>query len=79
MDRNWHPRGIATWPDWQSAQPGQRFEHIRTGARGTVIKPIIGKRGNGMHLSVEWDARNGFQPQRGNVVAPAYDLRPISD
>ncbi len=79
LDRDWHPRGKATFPDWKRARPGQRVEHVRTGAQATVIRAVLGKNGRGLHLAVLWDARNGLPAARGNVVAPAFDLRPVGD
>jgi hypothetical protein len=68
----WHPRGEPTWPDWKKAEPGARFEHVRTGARGTFVK-VSRNRHNG--AVVRWDT----QPARdAYVIAPAFDLRPIS-
>jgi hypothetical protein len=74
----WHPRGEPSWPDWRDAKPGTRFEHVRNGARGTFVG-VSPNRNNG--AIVDWDARHAWQhgkPTRGVVVAPAFDLRPLS-
>lgn len=70
----WHPRGTPTWPGWKTAAPGTRFEHVRTGRRGTFIKPSR-HRNNG--ALVHWDG----QPEGRTVyvVAPAFDLQPIEE
>jgi hypothetical protein len=72
----WNPRGEPTWPDWKRAEPGQRFEHVRTGAQGTFVK-VSRNRNNG--AIVDWDPTQPWQkgPVRGNVVAAGFDLRPI--
>lgn len=66
----WHPRGEPTWPGWRTAEPGTRFEHVRSGAQGTFVKPSR-NRNNG--AIVRWDGLS----RNSNVVAPAFDLRPI--
>jgi hypothetical protein len=74
----WHPRGEPTWPDWKKAKPGQRFEHVRSGRQGTFVK-VSRNRHNG--AIVDWDPTYPWQhgkPVRANVVAPAFDLRPIN-
>lgn len=85
MARTWHPRGEATFPDWREAEPGTRVEHIRSGRRGTIVRPSPmatarakgGPRaGGGSYLIVDWDDV-GFGVSRGRVVAPAFDLRVI--
>jgi hypothetical protein len=67
---SWHPRGEPTWPDWRSAAPGTRVEHVRSGARATFVKPSR-NRNNG--AIVRWDGLD----RNSTVVAPAFDLRPI--
>jgi len=78
MKSDWHPRGTPTWPDWKKAQAGQRFEHVRSGRRGTFVK-IARNRNNG--AVVDWDpVQVGavmMPASRANVIAPAFDLRPI--
>jgi hypothetical protein len=75
IDMSWHPRGEPTWPNWKSAEPGTRFEHVRSGRRGTFIK-VDKNRNNG--AVVEWDDV-GFGVRRTTVIAPAFDLRPVCD
>ncbi len=67
----WHPRGTPSWPDWKQAREGQRFEHVRSGAKGTFVK-VSRNRNNG--AIVRWDAASD---RTSYVVAPAFDLRPI--
>lgn len=68
---SWHPRGEPTWPDWKTAEPGTRVEHVRSGATGTFVRAII--LGNS-HAVIDWDD-TGFGVSRGRVVAPAFDLK----
>ena len=69
----WNPRGEPTWPEWKAAPAGTRVENVRTGRAGTFVK--VGMPGHrNAYAVVDWDT--GF---RGRVVAPAFDLRPISE
>lgn len=72
----WHPRGEPTWADWKKAQPGDRFEHVRSGRQGTFVA-VSKSKSNG--AVVDWDPTpfSKDQPIRANVVAPAFDLRPL--
>jgi hypothetical protein len=78
MAAKWHPRGVPTWPDWKKAKPGTRFEHVRSGRQGTFVKASRHPSHNG--AIVDWDPTQPWQkgPVRANVVAPAFDLRPLS-
>lgn len=78
MDANWHPRGEVTYPNWKSAQPGDRVEHVRSHYRGTVVHAIVGTISSARYLVVDWDDV-GFGITRGRVVAPAFDLKPVED
>jgi hypothetical protein len=75
---NWHPRGEVTWPDWRDAKDGTRFEHTRTGRRGTFHHPDKNPHNGAI---VTWDPIeiDGFElkARRSNVVAPAFDLVPL--
>jgi hypothetical protein len=76
MQQTWHPRGEANWPDWKKAKSGQRFKHVRSGRQGTFVR-VSPNRHNG--AIVDWDSTefSGGKPVRANVVAPAFDLRPV--
>lgn len=67
----WHPRGTPTWPDWKSAKPGTRVEHVRSGYQGALVRAVHGRTQGARYAIIAWD--NGA---RGRVVAPAFDLRP---
>ena len=57
----------ATWPEWRTAQLGQRVRMNRTGWTGSVVKA------NRFGVRVLWD-QSGYE---GVVVAPAFDLTAI--
>lgn len=85
MTKPWHPRGEVMFPDWRTAEPGTRVEHVRSGRTGTVVRPSPmaaarargGPDGGGAaYLIVDWDD-TGFGTSRGRVVAPAFDLRRV--
>lgn len=67
----WNPRGPQTWPEWRTAQEGQRVEHARSGMKGTFMRwPATPKGRAPGYAVVRWDSGS-----TGRVVAYAYDLR----
>jgi hypothetical protein len=80
MAEKWNPRGPQTWPEWREAKPGvTRVEHVRTGWRGTFVRwPRTPAGRNPGYAVIDWDAvkiGSVERPQRGRVVAYAFDLR----
>lgn len=78
MARTTHLRGPVNFPNWRKAAAGTRVQHVRSGRTGTFVT-ATGRSGvgSGGHAVVDWDDV-GFGVTRGSVVAPAFDLRPIS-
>ncbi len=66
----WHPRGTPSWPDWKQAKEGTKVVHVRSGMTGTFVRAVTA------HAVIDWDHPQ-FGIQRGRVVAPAFDLRPL--
>lgn len=77
----WSPRGTPTWPGWRDAAPGTRVEHVRSGRRGTLRRVVYGRTAGTRYAVIAWDPMPPMFPAPiiGRVVAPAYDLRPITD
>lgn len=74
---SWHPRGEPTWPDWQKAEPGTRVAHVRTGARGRLVRVVWGTTPGTRYAVIRWEPRGFFGEVEGRVVSPAFDLRPL--